>query len=122
MNIEFLISYIALLVSYSWIRYVRVVSASYFYHLEFLHGGLYDVISLILFLCACGGLIIGLIDGGFMACLGYLGIALVSIFVSRRFISWILVHIFGYDRMGVILPLVCAIASVFWMFSSVGII
>ena len=121
MNSEFLVPFLALLLSISWLLYAKAACESNYESVVFFDTVLFNMITSILLLCAVAGLIISWIAGGFMVFLAYLGIAIAAIYIARFTTSRILVAIFGYAGIGgCILPPLCAIASAVWMFSNIS--
>ena len=121
MNTEFLIPFIALLVCFGWISSANTQCERNYDYVHFYNTGLFQMVILAIAACVVAGLIISWVNAGFLFFLAYFGIAIATIFISRFTTSPILVSIFGYQGItGIILPILCAIASAIWMFCKAG--
>ena len=121
MNTEFLIPFIALLLSYSWTICSKALSERNYDDVPFYDTTLFNAILGIIVLCIVAGIIISWVNAGFLIFLAYLGIAVATIFVAQFTISPILISVFGYQGItGTVLPIICAIASAIWMLCQTG--
>lgn len=79
------------------------------------------MVILTIAVCVLVGLIISWVNAGFLIFLAYLGVTIATIFISKFTTSPILVSIFGYQGItGIIIPILCAMASTIWMFCNAG--
>lgn len=121
MNVEFLIPFIALLLSFSWISCSKAISERNLDFIPLYDTGFFNMMLGIIVLCVLIGLIISWVNAGFLVFLAYLGITVAVLLVAQYTVTPILISIFGYQGLGgAILPLLCAIASAIWMFCKAG--
>lgn len=120
MNPDFLIPFILLCISLSWLNSAKSASEGEFDSVYFFQTGFFYILMLLLALCILAGIIIAWVNAGFLIALAYFGIAIGSFLVSSATVNIILIAIFGYSGLGAIAPLLASIASAIYMFTKVG--
>ena len=78
----------------------------------------YNLITPIMLISQFVALIINWVNSDFLSTLAYLGIILGTGLINGYLIAPILVKVFGIDRLGAILPVICCITSLFFLFVS----
>lgn len=78
----------------------------------------YNLITPIMLISQFVALIINWVNSGLLSSLAYLGIVFGTGLINGYIIAPILVTVFGTDRLGAILPVICCIASLVFLFVS----
>ena len=78
----------------------------------------YNLITPIMLISQFVALIINWVNSDFLSTLAYLGIILGTGLINGYLIAPVLVKAFGIDRLGAILPVICCITSLVFLFVS----
>lgn len=120
MNGDFTVPFVALVLSFSWIACVSAACKRNRDYIELYDTIIYKVLNLGVGLSIIAGLVMSLINAGFLVFLGYLGICVGAILIAQFTTSAVLVALLGYKGIAGILSILCGVSSAIWMFSNIG--
>lgn len=78
----------------------------------------YNLITPIMLISQLVALIINWVNASFLSSLAYFGIIVGTGFINGYLIAPILVKVFGFEGIGALLPVICCIASLIFLFVS----
>ncbi|MDE5810845.1 MAG: hypothetical protein K2H61_00885 [Muribaculaceae bacterium] len=120
MNPEFLIPFICLCISASWMFCVKKAAECAYEDVSLYYTPLWSFIILIFYLSIIIGIVIAGINAGFLIALAYIGVLIVTSFINQLIVAYITISIFGFQGLGAIAPVTAGIVSAIWMFSKSG--
>ena len=113
---RYLIAVICFTICAGWPLSAKIICEKNYDYVGIYETRLFAMFPAVSIISFCVSLIINWVNVSFLSSLCYLGISVGTGLINGLIISKILVGVFGYDRLGVILPILANIASIVWLF------
>ena len=111
-------AFICTTISAGWVIKAKATSEQNYDFVWLYQTWFYNLITPIMLISQFVALIINWVNSDFLSTLAYLGIILGTGLINGYLIAPVLVKAFGIDRLGAILPVICCIASLVFLFVS----
>jgi hypothetical protein len=115
MDIDFLIPFICLCVTFSWASCAKGLCEKNYDSVLFYDTPIWKLSQMGMILSIIIGIIIAGINSGFLIALAYLGIAIGTVIVNQLTLIYLRMWIFGYQGLGAVMPIIAWIASFIWL-------